>query len=76
MSQDSDQQIKTVEQWRWTEMQGLELLPPDHDHDHSGRFIARELEESYIQLRKKGGNQQQTTNCPRSNHQSTRFISS
>jgi ATP-binding cassette subfamily B (MDR/TAP) protein 1 len=27
MSQDS-QEIKTIEQWRWSEMQGLELVPP------------------------------------------------
>lgn len=34
MSQDS-QEIKTVEQWRWSEMQGLELVstsPPSLDH--------------------------------------------
>lgn len=27
MSQDSEE-IKTIEQWKWSEMQGLELLPP------------------------------------------------
>ncbi|KAK1563222.1 hypothetical protein Q3G72_024262 [Acer saccharum] len=30
MSQDS-QEIKTIEQWRWSEMQGLELVPPASD---------------------------------------------
>ncbi|KAF7818652.1 ABC transporter B family member 1 [Senna tora] len=28
MSQDSSEEIKTIEQWKWSEMQGLELLPP------------------------------------------------
>lgn len=27
MSQDSEE-IKTIEQWKWSEMQGLELVPP------------------------------------------------
>ncbi|KAF2289882.1 hypothetical protein GH714_039013 [Hevea brasiliensis] len=30
MSQES-QEIKTIEQWKWSEMQGLELVPPAHD---------------------------------------------
>ncbi|OVA18006.1 ABC transporter [Macleaya cordata] len=49
MSQDSEQ-IKTVaEKWRWSEMQGLELVPVDSD-----RFIATSEEpeeELYLELR-------------------------
>lgn len=38
MSQNSEEEIKTVEKWRWSEMQGLELVssssaPISHSHE-------------------------------------------
>ncbi|CAH2058975.1 unnamed protein product [Thlaspi arvense] len=58
MSQESDQEeaeIKSVEQWRWSEMQGLELLPEDSSDNSNNNNSRTELRETRPEMENGGG---------------------
>ena len=59
MSQESvqiEEEIKSLEQWRWSEMQGLELLPePSSNSNNNSRNPETELQEHPPEMENGGG---------------------
>ncbi|KAF9596368.1 hypothetical protein IFM89_009716 [Coptis chinensis] len=55
MSQDSHQQIKSLEEWKWSEMQGLELLPVEYKEQEQ----QQQEQGSHRELHEQAGSQEQ-----------------